>query len=237
MKSKPKYSKVVLKFSGEMLGGDQGSGLDPFSFAFFAKEIASAVRNFDVRMAVVIGGGNIIRGAHTKLPIDRVTGDYLGMLATVINGVALRSALESEGVRARVLSAVEALGTVPYTVESAKEYWDAGDVLVLVGGTGSPFFTTDTTAALRAAELEAEVLLKGTKVDGIYTSDPKKFADAEFLPELSYEDALVHNLKVMDMTAFALCMEQKIPILVFNASVQGNLVRILAGEKIGSLVH
>lgn len=237
-RNRPKYERVILKLSGEMLGGEQGFGLDPLSFSFFADEIAKAVKKFKkVKIGVVVGGGNILRGARNELPIDRVAADYLGMLATVINGVSLKAMLEAKGLHARVLSAVPAIGTMGYSPEKARDYWENGDILVLTGGTGSPYFTTDTTAALRAAELGANVLLKATKVDGIYSDDPEKNPDAEFLDDITYEDALVRELKIMDMTAFALCMEQKIPILIFNAHKENALVDILSGKKVGSLVH
>ena len=237
-KHKPKYERLILKLSGEMLGGDQGFGLDPLSFSFFADEIGKVVHKFkSVRIGVVVGGGNILRGARNELPIDRVAADYLGMLATVINGVSLKAMLEAKGLRARVLSAAQALGTIPYSPEKARDFWKSGDILILTGGTGNPYFTTDTTAALRAAELGANVLVKGTKVEGVYSSDPESDPDAEFLPDLTYEDALIKELKIMDMTAFALCMEQKIPILIYNAHKEGALLDIVAGKKVGSLIH
>ncbi len=237
-KNRPKYERVILKLSGEMLGGDQGFGLDPLSFSYFADEIAKAVKKFKtVRIGIVVGGGNILRGARNELPVDRVAADYLGMLATVINGVSLKSMLEAKGLHARVLSAVPAIGTTSYSPEKARDYWEMGEILVLTGGTGNPYFTTDTTAALRAAELGANVLLKGTKVDGVFSADPEKDPDAKFLDDLTYEEALVKELRIMDMTAFALCMEQKIPILVFNAHKENALLDILAGKKVGSLIH
>ncbi len=237
-KNKPKYERVILKLSGEMLGGDRGFGLDPLSFSFFAEEIYKVVRKFkDVRIGIVVGGGNILRGARNELPIDRVAADYLGMLATVINGVSLKAMLEARKLRARVLSAAPAMGTIDYSPEKARDFWKNGDILVLTGGTGNPYFTTDTTAALRAAELGANILIKGTKVDGVYSSDPEKDPDAEFLPDLTYEDALIKELKIMDMTAFALCMEQKIPILIYNAQKENALVDAISGKSVGSLIH
>ena len=233
----PVYKRVVLKVSGEWLAGRKESYIDPQALAFISNEIISA-KDLGVELAVVVGGGNIIRGQFaTTGAIDRVSADYMGMLATIINSIALRDNLESRGIVTRVLSAVHINTlTEPYTKREAVRHLQNGRVIVLAGGTGNAYFTTDTTAALRAAEIEADVVMKGTKVDGVFDDDPVKNPAATMLETLSYAEVLERRLKVMDLTAILLCMENKLPIIVFNLEKQGNLKRILSGEKIGSRV-
>lgn len=233
----PVYKRVVLKVSGEWLAGRKESYIDPQALAFISNEIISA-KDLGVELAVVVGGGNIIRGQFASTgAIDRVSADYMGMLATIINSIALRDNLESRGIVTRVLSAVHINTlTEPYTKREAVRHLQNGRVIVLAGGTGNAYFTTDTTAALRAAEIEADVVMKGTKVDGVFDDDPVKNPAATMLETLSYAEVLERRLKVMDLTAILLCMENKLPIIVFNLEKQGNLKRILSGEKIGSRV-
>ena len=233
----PVYKRVVLKVSGEWLAGRKESFIDPQALAFISNEIISA-KDLGVQLAVVVGGGNIIRGQFaTTGAIDRVSADYMGMLATIINSIALRDNLESRGIATRVLSAVHINTlTEPYTKREAVRHLQNGRVIVLAGGTGNAYFTTDTTAALRAAEIEADVVMKGTKVDGVFDDDPVTNPAATMLETLSYAEVLERRLKVMDLTAILLCMENRLPIIVFNLEKQGNLKRILSGEKIGSRV-
>jgi len=233
----PVYKRVVLKVSGEWLAGKRTSCIDPEALAFISNEIISA-KDSEVELAVVVGGGNIIRGQFAGTgAIDRVSADQMGMLATIMNSLALRDNLESLGMATRVLSAVHINGlTQPYTKREAVGHLQKGRVIVLAGGTGNAYFTTDTTAALRAAEIEADVVLKGTKVDGVFDDDPVKNPAATMFEALSYAEVLKRRLKVMDLTAISLCMENKLPIIVFNLAKQGNLKRILSGEKIGSTV-
>ncbi|MGB7062157.1 MAG: UMP kinase [Candidatus Zixiibacteriota bacterium] len=233
----PVYKRVVLKVSGEWLAGRKMSFIDPQALAFVSNEIISA-KDLGVELAVVVGGGNIIRGQFAATgAIDRVSADQMGMLATIINSIALRDNLESRGIVTRVLSAVHINTlTEPYTKREAVRHLQNGRVIVLAGGTGNAYFTTDTTAALRAAEIEADVVMKGTKVDGVFDDDPVKNPAATILETLSYAEVLERRLKVMDLTAILLCMENRLPIIVFNLEKQGNLKRILSGEKIGSRV-
>ena len=233
----PLYRRVVLKVSGEWLAGKKVSCIDPEALAFISNEIISA-KNSGVELALVVGGGNIIRGQFAGAgAIDRVSADQMGMLATVINSLALRDNLESLGLATRVLSAIHINAlTRPYTKREAVRHLQNGRVIILAGGTGNAYFTTDTAAALRAAEVEADVVLKGTKVDGVFDDDPVKNPAAKMFRTLSYAEVLKRRLKVMDLTAISLCMENKLPIIVFNLEKQGNLKRILSGEKIGSRV-
>ena len=234
----PLYKRVVLKLSGEWLAGNKASCIDPEALSFISNEIISA-KNSSVELALVVGGGNIIRGQFAAAPsLDRVSADQMGMLATVINSLALRDNLVSLGVATQVLSAIhiEAL-TRPYTKREAVSHLQDGKVIILAGGTGNAYFTTDTTAALRAAELEADAVFKGTKVDGVFDDDPVKNPKAKMFQTVSYAEVLRRRLKVMDLTAISLCMENKIPIVVFNLQKLGNLKRILSGEKIGSRVE
>jgi uridylate kinase len=239
MKSKPgpKYQRILLKLSGEALGGETGTGIDAASVSDMARQIRE-VRELGVEVVVVIGGGNIFRGLQgSERGIERATGDYMGMLATVINALALQDALEKQGVATRVQSAI----TMHQVAEAfirrrAVRHLEKGRVVIFGGGTGNPFFSTDTAAALRANEIGAEVILKATKVDGIYDSDPKKNPSAKRYTQLSYLDALQRQLKVMDSTAFSLCMDNKMPIIVFDLFKPHNLRKVVMGEKVGTLV-
>jgi uridylate kinase len=227
----------MLKLSGEALMGNREHGISPEVCDSIAKEIKD-IQALGVQLSVVIGGGNIFRGlAGTKHGLDRVTGDYMGMLATVINSLALQDALEKNGVFTRVQSAIEMRAVAePFIRRRAYRHLEKGRVVIFAAGTGNPFFSTDTTAALRANEIGAEVLLKATKVDGIYSADPKKDPQATRYDRLTYMDALKNRLKVMDSTAFSLCMDNKLPIIVFDLFKHGNIKRAILGETIGTLV-
>jgi len=239
MKSKagPKYQRILLKLSGEALGGQTGTGIDAESVTDMARQIRE-VRELGVEVVVVIGGGNIFRGVQgSERGIERATGDYMGMLATVINALALQDALEKQGVATRVQSAI----TMHQVAEAfirrrAVRHLEKGRVVIFGGGTGNPFFSTDTAAALRANEIGAEVILKATKVDGIYDADPKKNPGAKRFTQLTYLEALQKQLKVMDSTAFSLCMDNKMPIIVFDLFKAHNLRKVVMGEKVGTLV-
>jgi uridylate kinase len=233
----PAYRRILLKLSGEALMGGRQFGIDPEQVARIADEIRD-VHGLGVQIAVVLGGGNIIRGiAAAAQGIDRVAGDHMGLLATAVNGLALQDSLEKRGLTTRLMSAVEMRQIAePFLRRRAIRHLDKGRLVILVGGTGNPFFTTDTAAALRANEMKAEVLLKATKVDGVYDMDPVLHPEARFLKHLSYRDALAAGLLVMDAAAIALCMENGIPIRVFNLFVPGNILRVVTGEDIGSLV-
>jgi uridylate kinase len=236
-KASPAYRRVLLKISGEALAGTQGYGIDPETIAGIAEEIREVI-GMGVQLAVVIGGGNIFRGiAASAGGMDRATGDYMGMLATVINALALQDAIEKAGVATRVLSAIEMRAvSEPYIRRRAIRHLDKGRVVVFAAGTGNPFFTTDTAGALRAVEIGAEVLLKASKVDGIYTADPVKDPKATRLARVGYIEALNRGLDVMDHTAISLCMDNKLPIVVFDLTRRGNIRRIVAGEAVGSVV-
>lgn len=233
----PIYRRILLKLSGEALMGERPFGIEPEVVARLADEVKD-VHVLGVQTSVVLGGGNIIRGlAAAAQGIDRVAGDHMGLLATVINGLALQDALEKRGVTTRLMSAVEMRQIAePFIRRRAIRHLEKGRVVLFVGGTGNPFFTTDSAAALRANEIRAEVLLKATKVDGVYDADPKIEPAANFLKRLSYRQALAAGLQVMDAAAIALCMENGIPIKVFNLRVKGNIERVVRGEDIGSLV-
>lgn len=233
-----KYSRVLLKLSGESLMGEQHYGIDTKRLADYAEQIAQAVQN-GVQVAIVIGGGNIFRGLQgASKGFDRVKGDQMGMLATVINSLALSSALEAVGQPAKVFTAINMFPIGEhYSKWRAIEVLQAGTVAIISGGTGNPFFTTDTGSALRAVEVEADVMLKGTRVDGIYTADPEKHPDAVKFTEITYDEVYTRGLKVMDLTATALCKENKMPIVVFDMDTRGNLAKVLAGEPIGTLVY
>jgi uridylate kinase len=234
---KPKFSRVLLKLSGESLGDAGGTGILPEAVRHMANQICE-VRELGVQVVVVVGGGNIFRGLPgSERGIERATGDYMGMLATVINALALQDALEKIGCPTRVQSAI-AMSQVaePFIRRRAVRHLEKGRVVIFGGGTGNPFFSTDTAAALRANEIGAEVILKATKVDGVYDSDPKKNHGAKKFAEISYLDALQKQLKVMDSTAFSLCMDNKMPIIVFDFSKPHNLKRVILGEKVGTLV-
>jgi uridylate kinase len=234
---KPVFKRVVLKLSGEALQGKSGSGIDFGVVAAIAKRLKE-IRELGVQIAIIIGGGNIFRGTSGEgKGVDRSTADYMGMLATVINGMALQSALEKEAVFTRVMSAIEMQEVAePYIRRRAIRHLEKGRIVVFVAGTGNPYFTTDTTAALRAMEINAEVILKATKVDGVYSKDPKKFMDAKRFKRLRYIDLLNRGLKVMDATAVSLCMDNNLPIIVFDLFKEGNIKKAIMGEDIGTVV-
>lgn len=232
------YKRVLLKLSGESLGGPSGKGIDEMSLNTIAIEIAAAAKA-GMQIAIVNGGGNIFRGLQgVGKGFDRVNGDKMGMLATVINSMGLAMAIRSQGVKAEVFTATPMEPIARYYVrEKAEEVLVEGGVALIAGGTGNPFFTTDSGAALRALEINADALLKGTRVDGVYTADPEKDPSAVKYDELTFGKAISDHLKVMDQTAFALCEEGNMPIIVFDMTQEGNLTRILEGEKVGTLVH
>ena len=231
------YKRVLLKLSGEALGtpGDSRS-ISPSSLNYIAKEIASGLRK-STRLAIVVGGGNIWRGARDDHGIDRVTSDNMGMLATVINAMALQNALEHEGVSTRVQTAIEISRLAePFIRRRALRHMEKERVVIFAGGTGNPYFTTDTAAALRAAEIGADVIFKATQVDGVYTGDPKKDPKAKLIKDITYMEAISKGLKFMDASALTLCMENHIPILVFDLHKPGNIRKALSGERIGTLI-
>lgn len=232
-----KYKRILLKLSGESLMGDKSYGFDPDRLLLFAKEIKQAVDN-NVQVAVVIGGGNIFRGLKgNNFGVERVQGDYMGMLATVINGLALQSALESQGIKSKVLSGIKIDPVCELTGgRKAIEYLESGMVVIISGGTGNPFFTTDTAGVLRALEIKADAILKGTRVDGVYDSDPEKNPNAKKYDTLSFEKALEMQLNIMDLTAFTLCQENKLPLVVFDMNTPGNLLKLLNGEPLGTIL-
>jgi uridylate kinase len=234
----PAYKRVLLKLSGEALMGDDSYGINPTTIDAMVTDIAEVVQS-GVQLAIVIGGGNIFRGvAGGAAGMDRATADYMGMLATMMNSLALQDALRQKGVEARVQSALRMDQVVePYIRPRAIRHMEEGKVVVFAAGTGNPFFTTDTAAALRGAEMGVEVVLKATKVDGIYTSDPKKEPTATRYDTISFDEAIIKNLQVMDATAFALCRDRKLPIKVFSILKPGALKRVVMGEKEGTLVH
>jgi uridylate kinase len=234
---RPQYSRILLKLSGEVLGGEGGFGISPEAVQGMAEQICE-VRELGVQIVVVIGGGNIYRGlGAAERGIERATGDYMGMLATIINSLALQDALEKLGAPTRVQSAI-AMSQIaePFIRRRAVRHLEKGRVVIFGGGTGNPYFSTDTAAALRANEIGAEVVLKATKVDGIYDSDPKKNPKAQRFEKITYIEALQRQLKVMDSTAFSLCMDNKMPIIVFDFFKPHNLKRVVLGEKVGTLV-
>ncbi len=233
-----KYKRILLKLSGEALGGESGIGISGDMLEFLAGEVKDVV-DAGVQVSIVVGGGNIYRGVEdSEEGIDRVTGDYMGMLATVINSLALQSALEKRGVETRVLSAIEMRQVAePYIRRRALRHLEKGRVVIFGAGTGNPFFSTDTAAALRAVEVKAEVILKATKVDGVYDKDPNLFRDATKFEEISYMEVLKRRLKVMDATAISLCMDNSMPIVVFDIRGKGNIKKIVMGEKLGTLVR
>ncbi|HEY3154849.1 MAG TPA: UMP kinase [Candidatus Binatia bacterium] len=233
----PKYKRIILKVTGEVFAGPQNFGIDGNTVRAFAQEIKE-VKEFGCELALVIGGGNIFRGAiASEIGMDRASADTMGMLATVINSLALQDALEKLGVSTRVLSAIEMRQVAePYIRRRATRHLEKGRVVIFAGGTGNPYFTTDTTASLRAMEVGAEVILKATKVDGVYDADPVKNESAQKFAELSYIEVLNRELKVMDSTAISLCMDNNLPIIVFNLMEKGNIKRVVSGEPIGTLV-
>jgi len=233
----PKYKRVLLKLSGEGLMGEKSFGFDNEVIAQYAQDVKQIVE-LGVQVAIVIGGGNIYRGMNEKeTGIERAHGDYMGMLATVINGMAIQAGLERIGIYTRLLSAIKMEQIAePYIRRRAIRHVEKGRVVIFGAGTGNPYFTTDTAGSLRAIEINAEVILKGTRVDGIYTSDPEKDPGAKKLQKISYQECISQNLRVMDMTAFTLCMENKLPIIVFDMNKPGNLLKVITGERVGTLV-
>ena len=234
----PAYARVLLKLSGEALMGNAGYGIDPKVMKQIALQIKD-VRDLGVTVAIVVGGGNIYRGIRAEEQgLDRATGDYMGMIATVMNAVALQDCLESLGLDTRVQTAIQmAQVAEPYIRRRANRHLEKGRTVIFAGGTGNPYFTTDTTAALRAMEIGAEVILKATRVNGVYDKDPEQFPDAVFFPEITYLEVLNRNLRVMDATAISLCMENKLPIIVFNLKEKGNMKSVVLGERVGTLVR
>ena len=237
MANQPRYKRILLKLSGEALAGNLGYGIDPDIIRAIAVEIRGVV-DLGVQVAVVIGGGNIFRGvAASSMGMDRASADYMGMLATVMNSLALQDALEKAGVITRVQSAIEMQEIAePYIRRRAVRHLEKGRVVIFGAGTGNPFFTTDTAASLRAIEIGAEIILKATKVDGVYDSDPAKNKDAVKYEQLTYLDVLKQGLRVMDSTATSLCMDNDLPILVFDLTTSGNIERVVCGEQIGTIV-
>jgi uridylate kinase len=233
----PRYGRILLKLSGEILAGEAGHGIDENVIAGVAQEIRE-LRDLGVGIGIVLGGGNIFRGlAASARGMDRVGADFMGMLATVINSLALQHSLEKQDVDTRVLSAIEmARVCEPYIRRRAIRHLEKGRVVILAAGTGNPYFTTDTAAALRAIEIGAEVILKATKVDGVYSGDPVLDPTATFFPRISYLDILNRGLKVMDSTAISLCMDNRLPLVVFNVGKPGNLLRVVTGEPVGTTV-
>jgi len=236
--SRPSFTRVLLKLSGESLAGDQGYGINPQIITTIAREIREVVDQ-GVQLALVIGGGNIFRGlAASSKGMDRASADYMGMLATMINSLAMQDALEKAGVATRVQSAIAMQEVAePYIRRRAMRHLEKGRVVIFGAGTGNPYFTTDTAASLRAMEINAQVILKGTKVDGVYSADPKKDPTAVKFAELTYIDVLNRGLQVMDATATSLCMDNKLPIIIFDLTTEGNIKKVISGEEIGTIVQ
>jgi len=233
-----KYKRILLKLSGEALMGSQQYGIDPKRLSDYASEIKS-IADQKVQVAIVIGGGNIFRGmAGVATGVDRVQGDYMGMLATVINSMALQAALEKKGMKTKLLSGI-AIEPVAEAMSRRKaiSYLEEGKVVIISGGTGNPFFTTDSASALRAVEIKADVILKGTRVDGVYTADPEKHPDAVKYDTLTFDEAYQKGLHIMDLTAFTLCRENNLPIIVFDMNTNGNLLKVVSGDKVGTLIE
>jgi uridylate kinase len=235
--AQPKYKRILLKLSGESLSGKDGDPIDPEILHKYAEEIKSAHAT-GVEIAIVIGGGNIFRGAiGENIGIDRSQGDYMGMLATVINGMAIQAILEKVGLYSRLVSAIQMNAVAePFIRRRAMRHLEKGRVVVFGAGTGNPYFTTDSAASLRAIEIGADVVLKGTRVDGVYTADPEKDPTATKYNKISFSEAIAQNLKIMDMTAFTLCKENKLPIIVFDMNKPGNLTKLVMGEEVGTLI-
>jgi uridylate kinase len=234
----PKYKRILLKLSGEALMGDKSFGLDNNVIAQYAQDVKSIVE-LGVQVAIVIGGGNIYRGMNeSETGIERAHGDYMGMLATVINGMAMQAGLERIGVFTRLQSAIKMEQIAePYIRRRAIRHVEKGRVVIFGAGTGNPYFTTDTAGSLRAIEINADVILKGTRVDGIYSADPEKDPQAKKFEKITFQDCISKNLRVMDMTAFTLCMENHLPIIVFDMNKPGNLLKVVTGERVGTLVR
>jgi uridylate kinase len=238
MNNNIKYKRILLKLSGESLMGELGYGIDPNMLIFFAKEVKK-IHELGVQVGIVIGGGNIYRGLNAgKQGIDRVTGDQMGMLATVINALALQNAFEESNMFTRLMTSIRMDEMAePYIRRRAIRHLEKGRIVIFGAGTGHPYFSTDTAASLRAVEIEADVILKGTRVDGVYDSDPEKNPNAEMFKEISYLDVMNKNLRVMDMTAISLCQENELPIIVFNMNRENNLLKIATGENLGTEVN
>ena len=233
-----RYHRILLKLSGEALHGDEGSSINPDMLRYVANEVAAA-KSLGTQIAIVVGGGNIVRGSDfaDKIGVDRVTGDYMGMLATVINGMALHTALTEAGMEVRLQTALSIKQiAAPYIREKAVSYLEQGRVVIFAAGTGNPFFTTDTAAALRAAEIGAESLFKATNVNGVYSDNPKKVPSSSFYQQITVDEALTRNLSFMDATALALCRDRHLPVHVFKMTQPGALARILQGEEVGTLL-
>jgi len=234
----PKYKRILLKLSGEALSqGEQGFGVDPTRVHEIAAEIAE-VHRLGVEIGIVVGGGNFFRGvAEQAKNMDRVSADHMGMLATVMNSLAVQDALEKQGIASRVMSAIEIFQVAePFIRRRAIRHLEKGRIVIFAAGTGNPYFSTDTAASLRAAEIKADVIMKATKVDGIYSADPQKHADATMFAQITYMDVLKQGLRVMDATAISLCHENRLPIVIFNLNQRGNIRRVVLGEQVGSLV-
>lgn len=237
MSQSPKYKRILLKLSGESLMGERQFGIDPAVIGQFSEEIIAA-HTLGVEVAVVVGGGNIYRGVEDSVDgVQKVQGDYMGMLATMINALALQNALEAKGMYTRLISAITMTQIAePFIRRRAIRHLEKGRIVIFGSGTGNPYFTTDTAAALRASEIDADVVLKGTRVNGIYDSDPEKNPNAKWIPEISYSEVIQKGLRVMDMTAITLCQENGLPIVVFNMNEPGNLLRVLTEDGVGSKV-
>ena len=233
-----KYKRILLKLSGESLIGDGEYGIDSKMLAKYANEIKSVVKK-NIQLAIVIGGGNIYRGVESEgAGFDRVQGDHMGMLATIINGMALQSALESLSIETRLLTAIRMEQVAePYIRRKAMRHLQKGRVVIFGGGTGNPYFTTDTAGTLRAIEIEADIILKGTRVDGIYSHDPEKYISAKKFDSITFEEVLEKKLSIMDLTAFTLCQENNLPIKVFNMNKKGNLLKVCEGKQVGTLIN
>ena len=232
-----KYKRILLKLSGEALVGDKAGGIDPEILIKYSNEIKK-IYDKGVEIAIVIGGGNIYRGFNNEFKIDRVQGDYMGMLATLINGLALQNTLENIGIPTRLQSAINVNKVAePYIKRKALRHLDKKRIVIFSAGTGNPYFTTDSTAVLRAIEIEADVILKGTRVDGIYNEDPNKNSDAFKFEKITFKEAISKGLKIMDTTAFTLSHENKLPIIVFDMNQENNLLKVLNGENVGTLVN
>jgi len=236
--TQPRYGRVLLKLSGEALMGDQGFGISPDMIKYVAEEVQS-IHDLGVQLAIVVGGGNIFRGiAASSYGMDRASADHMGMLATVINSLALQDALEKQGIQTRTQSAISMHEVAePYILRRAVRHLEKGRVVIFAAGTGNPYFTTDTAAVLRAQEIHAEILLKATKVDGLYDADPVTHPEARFLKDVTYMDVLERQLKVMDMTAISLAMDNKLPLSVFNLNQARNIQKVVCGESVGTLIH
>ena len=232
-----KYKRILLKLSGEALSGESKTGILPERLEQYSQEIMK-VSELGIEVAIVIGGGNIFRGSEADaMGVDRVQGDYMGMLATVINGMAIQSALEKNGLYTRLMSGINMEQVCePFIRRRAIRHLEKGRIVIFGAGIGNPYFTTDSTASLRAIEIQADVVLKGTRVDGVYTSDPEKDPEAKRYSSLSFQDAYAKNLNIMDMTAFTLCQENNLPIIVFDMNKPGNLYKVVAGEEVGTLI-